>query len=179
MICDSDKGYSGFAGLFGNFLVEREEHSCKMMYQLGNIFNTKLGLHICLCIMAVALVVVCGDKSFEDRDLTDRDTSEFRKVWELYILPRLEYNLRNRLNELEDINQQNLDELQNLNDFDDTEYSTNRNSRKKRISVAGLDNLDLMTKTLDRAKQFHLPMSVGGMSTNRLRMLMAAAGRRK
>ena len=45
--------------------------------------------------------------------------------------------------------------------------------------VAGLDNLDLMTKTLDRAKQFHLPMSVGGMSTNRLRMLMAAAGRRK
>ena len=45
--------------------------------------------------------------------------------------------------------------------------------------VAGLDNLDLMTKTLDRANRFKLPMSVGGMTTNRLRMLMAAAGRKR
>ena len=83
--------------------------------------NTKLGPHICLCIMAAAAVVVCGDKTFDDRDsriepLMDRE--DFRKVWKLYILPKLENDLRNRLNELEEINHQTFDEYDEYTDLD-------------------------------------------------------------
>ena len=72
----------------------------------------------------------------------------------------------------------------NTNDFRNYLFTGCGSCNAKMMSlyfagVAGLDNLDLMTKTLDRANRFKLPMSVGGMSTNRLRMLMAAAGRRK
>ena len=90
--------------------------------------NTKLGPHICFCIMAAVAVIVCGDKTFVDRDTIDEpllDREDFKKVWELYILPRLEYDLRNRLSHLEEINQQNLDEYERYTDLDG-EFCGNR-----------------------------------------------------
>ena len=83
--------------------------------------NTKLGPHICLCIMAAVAVIVSGDKTFADRDTLDEpllDREDFKKVWELYILPRLEYELRNRLIKLEEINQPNFDEYERYPDLD-------------------------------------------------------------
>lgn len=92
-----------------------------MMSHVGKILNTKVGSHICLFIMAAAIVTVCGDTTFVDTDLTNEpvvDQEDFKKVWELYILPRLEYDLRNRLKELENINQQNFEEYERLSDLD-------------------------------------------------------------
>ena len=94
-----------------------------MRFYIGNNFCTKLGVNICFCIVTVALLVpvVCGEKSFEDSDLNTvpmADSSEFKKLWELYIIPRLEYDLRNRLHELEEINHENLDEVHSLRELD-------------------------------------------------------------
>ena len=92
-----------------------------MRFHVGNNFCTRLGLNICFSILAVALVAVCGDKTFEDSDLNSvslADSSEFKKIWELYILPRLEYDLRNRLNELEEIKHENIDDINSFRDLD-------------------------------------------------------------
>lgn len=129
--------------------------------------------HICICILATTLVASGAfvvDTTFEN----NREDSSLKKLWEHYILPRLELELSRKQMQFTKEGETPI-----VGDYTDeivTEKDKHDSARVKRLGISGLENFDLMTKTLDQSR---LPMSVSNMSFNKLRSLMRQAGRRK
>ncbi|XP_060563172.1 uncharacterized protein LOC132722671 [Ruditapes philippinarum] len=145
----------------------------------GNVLYLNHRVFICLFAVIVSLIMaVSGDRS-TDTGYNNEDvaTQDFKTLWDIYLLPRLQLDLNRKASEWLD---EHLNNAESSNyDYINDQLKANENdqgaSRFKRLGVAGLENLDMMTKTL---AQNRLPMSVN-MNTNRLRMLMRTVGRRR
>jgi len=149
-----------------------------MELELSQVFSARQLLNICIGVLVIALLGVSGEPAFDNADSdvnkSNMGSGELDNFWEYYFLSHLERALHRRITQLKEN-----DERIEL-DSDDASYLQNGRDKRKVLGVAGLDNFDVMTKTLDRTRnRSPMMMSMPRMNTNRLRMLMEAQGRRK
>lgn len=146
-----------------------------------NITNFNHRLWTCLVLFIIsAIFVVSGDRTLTEGYGSKHNPSlrDFKTIWDLYLLPKLQEEYNSKITQWLDEHadrdsSESYDFVADPTDFDQAESSA---TRYKRIGVAGLDNLDLITKTLAQSR---LPMSVNGMDSSRLRSLMQAVGKRR
>ncbi|XP_045176374.2 uncharacterized protein LOC123536930 isoform X2 [Mercenaria mercenaria] len=145
----------------------------------GNILNLNHRMFICSFALVVSIAtVVSGQRSTgKGYDSEGVATNDFKTLWDVYILPHLELDLNRKISQWieEQGDNPGSSNYDLLNEHSSPDQNEQRSSRFKRLGVAGLENLDIMTKTLD---QNRLPMSVN-MNSNKLRMLMRTVGRRR
>ncbi|KAL3843177.1 hypothetical protein ACJMK2_021128 [Sinanodonta woodiana] len=137
---------------------------------------SKLRIRFCICVLAL-FVCVSETRPLDD-DLYELRDSDLQKAVNSYLANQLHLGLKRRFT---DESQSNILGLINGRQILDKEDLLR--NRRKRFSIGGLENLDLLTKTLDKQR---LPrpgsadmMSVSNMSFDKLRNLMGSLGKRR
>ncbi|KAL4224539.1 hypothetical protein ACF0H5_015241 [Mactra antiquata] len=143
-------------------------------------------VYICSFIVLSSLLVVSGEMTPEYKT-EPAINNRFKTLWDLYLLPRLELDLSNKVSDwLQESGDQdnslsdNLSPYQYENDDDEQYQKVPTQSRLKRIGLAGLENIDMMQRILhQKNNRPRLPMSVSNMNHNRLQQLMLDNGKRR
>ncbi|KAK3575842.1 hypothetical protein CHS0354_019089 [Potamilus streckersoni] len=135
-------------------------------------------LRVRFCIFVLAVFVCVSETRPLDDDLYELRDSDLQKAVNSYLANQFHLGLKSRFTDESQSNNLGLNNGRQILDKEDL-----LRSRKKRLSIGGLENLDLLTKTLDK-QRFPRPggpgmMSVGNMSFDKLRDLMGSLGKRR
>ncbi|XP_052797795.1 uncharacterized protein LOC128229926 [Mya arenaria] len=144
-----------------------------MLTRLSQKLGARLRPNDCTCLVFVALMAVTSAHTSLDSTKGTHllDIELFRRLWDAYILPKLEMDFYKKL----DSRQSDSDMLESYGYLADLPIDQKNANRQKRRNFMGMDNMDTMFASLNSKPRF---MSVDNSFGN-LQNLLRKAGRKR